>query len=266
MKRTWAAYLLVLLLLAAPAAVQAQFTYTTNNSAITLAKYTGTGGAVVISNFVTIIGNQAFVACHSLTSVTIPGSVTSIGQEAFLECNSLTNASMANGVTSIGGQAFDDCTNLTSVTIPGSATSIGAEAFSGCSSLTSAYFLGNARTSYTGAFLGDNDNVLTTYYLPGTTGWSLTFWGYPSSGPPAVLWNPLIQAGGANFGVLNNEFGFNITNGSTTNIPIVVEACTNLACPVWTPLTNVNLTNGLFYFNEPLQTNSSGRYYRISSP
>ena len=211
MKRTWAAYLLVLLLLAAPAAVQAQFTYTTNNSAITLAKYTGTGGAVVISNFVTIIGNQAFVACHSLTSVTIPGSVTSIGQEAFLECNSLTNASMANGVTSIGGQAFDDCTNLTSVTIPGSATSIGAEAFSGCSSLTSAYFLGNARTSYTGAFLGDNDNVLTTYYLPGTTGWSLTFWGYPSSGPPAVLWNPLIQAGGANFGVLNNEFGFNIT-------------------------------------------------------
>ena len=59
MKTTWNC-LLVLLLLAAPAAVQAQFTYTTNNGAITLTGYTGSGGAVVISNFVTSIGSDAF--------------------------------------------------------------------------------------------------------------------------------------------------------------------------------------------------------------
>ena len=62
----------------------------------------------------------------------------------------------------------------------------------------------------------------------------------------------------------NNQFGFNITG--TSNIPIVVEACTNLASPVWTALQSLTLTNGLFYFSEPLQTNGSGRYYRISSP
>ena len=54
--------LLGLLLLAAPAAVQAQFDYATNNGAITLTEYTNAGGAVVISNFVTSIGDYAFYA------------------------------------------------------------------------------------------------------------------------------------------------------------------------------------------------------------
>jgi len=58
--------LLVLLLLAAPAAVQAQFTYTTDAGAITIAGYTGPGGSV--ANPATInglpvssIGTNAFV-------------------------------------------------------------------------------------------------------------------------------------------------------------------------------------------------------------
>lgn len=38
----------VLLLLTLPAPVQAQFTFTTNNGAITITGYTGPGGAVVI--------------------------------------------------------------------------------------------------------------------------------------------------------------------------------------------------------------------------
>jgi hypothetical protein len=46
----------------------------------------------------------------------------------------------------------------------------------------------------------------------------------------------------------------------------VVEACTNLASPVWVPLQTNSLTNGSFYFSEPLQTNVSGRYYRVVSP
>jgi hypothetical protein len=74
----------------------------------------------------------------------------------------------------------------------------------------------------------------------------------------------LIQTGDGNFAVRNNQFGFNITG--TTNIPIVVEACTNLANTNWTGLQSVTLTNGVFHFSEPLQTNSSGRFYRVSSP
>jgi len=64
--------------------------------------------------------------------------------------------------------------------------------------------------------------------------------------------------------VQNNQFGFDIS--STNTIRIVVEACTNLANPVWTPLTNVTLTTGSFYFSEPIQAGSPSRYYRISSP
>ena len=105
----------------------------------------------------------------------------------------------------------------------------------------------------------DGSNT-TVYYLPGTTGWSNTF-----AGVSAVLWRPQIQASGANFGVQNNQFGFNITNGSTTNIPIVVEACTNLAGPVWIPLTNVILTNS-FYFSDPGWTNYPVRFYGLGFP
>jgi hypothetical protein len=79
-----------------------------------------------------------------------------------------------------------------------------------------------------------------------------------------VLWNPSIQTGGANFGLQSNQFGFDITG--TTNIPIVVEASTNLAQPVWVPLQSMTLTNGSVHFSEPLQTNSAARFYRIGFP
>ena len=105
---------------------------------------------------------------------------------------------------------------------------------------------------------------LTTYYLPGTTGWSLAFWGYPSSGPPAVLWNPVVQTSGSGFGINNNQFGFNIVG--TAGISIVVEACTNLACQVWTPIQTNTLTNGSCCFSVPLQANSPCLFYRISPP
>jgi hypothetical protein len=64
-----------LLFLLLPCAGQAQFMYSTNGSVITLTEYTGSGGAVTVSNFVTSIGAGAFVNCSSLTSVTIPNSV-----------------------------------------------------------------------------------------------------------------------------------------------------------------------------------------------
>ncbi|MGA2867045.1 MAG: leucine-rich repeat domain-containing protein, partial [Verrucomicrobiota bacterium] len=131
----------LLLLLALPAVVEAQFAYTTNNGAITITGYTGPGGAVTIPSTtnglpVTSIGDYAFSYCGSLTGVTIPNSVTSIGGDAFFFCTSLTNVTIGNGVTSIGGGAFASCTSLSSVTIPNSVTNIGKYAFEDCTSLT----------------------------------------------------------------------------------------------------------------------------------
>jgi hypothetical protein len=64
-----------LLLLAVPAALQAQYTWTTNNGAVIITGYTGPGGAVTIPATitgvpVTSLGNYAF-SNLDVTSVTI---------------------------------------------------------------------------------------------------------------------------------------------------------------------------------------------------
>ena len=266
------------------------FTYTTNaGNTLTITGYIGYGSAVAIPtninnlpvtaigngensvfssslNSVTIpgsitsIASNAFSDCTSLTSVGMGANVTSIGPFAFYQCISLTNITLGNSVASIGASAFSQCLSLASVTIPGSVTNIGSDAFQGCSGLTGAYFQGNAPSADATVFA--NDNNATAYYLPGTTGWGATFGGIPTALP--FLPNPMILSTGPGFGVQSNSFGFVVS--WATNIPVVVEACTNLDSPVWIPLQTNTPTNGSFFFSEPLQTNGSGRYYRLSSP
>lgn len=113
-----------------------------NDETVTITKYTGVGGEVVIPDTideksVTSIGNYAFRNCTDLTSITIPDSVTLIGDSAFYRCTGLTSVTISNSVKSIGGSAFFYCTGLTRITIPDSVTSIGSSAFYDCTSLTS---------------------------------------------------------------------------------------------------------------------------------
>jgi hypothetical protein len=114
--------LTLLLLFALPAAVQAQFNYTTNQGAITITQYTGPGGAVTIPNkmnglLVTTIARNAFSSCASVTSVTIGTNVTTIGRRAFWRCTGLTSVTIPVRVTSIGSSPFGWCTNLTNITV-----------------------------------------------------------------------------------------------------------------------------------------------------
>jgi hypothetical protein len=129
--------ILLVLWLALPAVVQAQFTYTINNGTVTITKYTGPGGAVTIPGtinglLVTSIGNWAFNECTYLTGVTIPSSVSSIGDAAFNYCTNLAGVTIPGRVTSIGDYAFNNCAHLSSVTIGGGVTRIGLCAFAGC--------------------------------------------------------------------------------------------------------------------------------------
>ena len=65
--------------------------------------------------------------------------LTSIGDEAFVWCNKLISLTIPNSVTSIGEEAFRLCTRLRSVTIPSSVTSIGQYLFYGCDALSSIF-------------------------------------------------------------------------------------------------------------------------------
>jgi hypothetical protein len=259
---------------------------------------------VVLGTGVTNVGNFAFAYCTGLPAITVPNNVASIGVEAFYSCSNLVNAFIdsdnvgdyafsscgnlgsvvfGNGVTNIGVGAFANCSGLASVTIPSSVTDIGGGAFSSCDSLTSviigsgvnrvgagaffndynlqaAYFQGDAPilTGIQELFQGANAAVVKIYYLPGAVGWNSNFVGLP-----ALLWNPVIQTTDGSFGLQSNCFGFNIIG--TANIPIVVEASTNLANPTWAPLLTGTLTNGAIYFSDPGWTNYPGRFYRVRS-
>jgi len=150
-------------LLAAPAA-HAQFNLTTNNGAITITGYTGSGGAVIIPDQisglpVTGIGDWAFYST-GVINVTISDTVTNIGDGAFFDCESLTNIAIGANVASIGDWAFAFCSSLTNVNFRGNPPVLGG----------------------TNVFYGDS---ATVNYLPGSAGWGPTF-----GGLGAVLWNP----------------------------------------------------------------------------
>ncbi|MEI7728551.1 MAG: leucine-rich repeat protein [Verrucomicrobiota bacterium] len=133
---------LVLLLLALPITVSAQYNYTVTDGTVTITGYTGPGGDVAIPSIlsglpVTDIGDQAFYHCDRLISITIPNSVTSIGFAAFQTCTNLTSVIIPNSVTNIRGWAFNHCSRLTNVMIPSTVNSIEEAAFAGCTSLNS---------------------------------------------------------------------------------------------------------------------------------
>ena len=151
---------MLLVLLALPAAVQAQsiytngLIYTTGPYGITITGYAGPGGSVTIPAQipdegvpVTSIGDGAFAECTNLTSVSIGWYVTSVGWAAFSQCASLT-AIMVDDLnptfSSVEGVLFNKSqTTLIqypgglagAYAIPNSVTSIAGDAFFGCVNL-----------------------------------------------------------------------------------------------------------------------------------
>jgi hypothetical protein len=146
--------------------------------------------------------------------------------------------------------------------IPASVSSLGSFAFSGCGSLVCVYFLGNAPFGDLSVFEDaprDSLDPATVYYLNGATGFGTNF-----AGLPAVSMVKVGPAGGAVVGVNNGQFTMFFLG--QMNSTVVLEACTNLAASVWTPILTNTLAPISFNFSEPLQTNGCGRYYRVTQP
>lgn len=152
------------------------YTYTTNNGAITITKYIGPGGDVTIPSAiheipVTTIDYGAFWSCTNVTSIAIPESVDSISDGVFTGCNRLEafavdpanpayssldgvlfnqaqtalircpqakagHYTVPGSVTRIDHAAFASCSGLSSVTLPDTIVTIAPDAFYWCTSLT----------------------------------------------------------------------------------------------------------------------------------
>jgi hypothetical protein len=213
---------------------------------------------IAIPNSVTSIGDNAFGGCTGLASVTIPDSVIHLGNGAFAGCSSLANATVG---CNIAASAFAYCQSLTDVTIGQSVTIIGDSAFWYCTSLMGIHFNGTPP-----ALVGGNmfwpDYGATIYFLPGTAGW-----GPPFGGRPIDFWvlpYPVILTTAPRFGIQTNRFGFIIS--WATNVPVVVEACTSLANPAWSPVATNTLAGGWSYFSDAAWTKYPARFYRVRSP
>ena len=162
------------------------YNFSGNEAEVTSSNNPGSySGILVIPEFVgkdektyrvTSIGEEAFLDCRTLTSITIPNYLTHIGSYAFFGCRSLTEVhikdmeawckitfgeshsnplyyakhlymngqeikdlTIPDSIATINNYAFYNCSDLKTITLPGSITSIGHDAFSWCSSLTDVY-------------------------------------------------------------------------------------------------------------------------------
>ena len=252
----------------------------------------GRAGTYTLPSSIRTVRQNAFTGSIGITNLIIPSTMTSLLDSALWGCDSLISITVdpdnpsyssldgvffnknrttliqypsgrtgrytvPSGVTTVYGRAFYFVGGLTSVTIPASVTLMLDWAFMGCTNLQGVYFEAGPPGAAYGVFEGADRATL--YYLPGTV-WDPTF-----AGRPTALWNPLIQRDDPSFGVQTSGFGFSITG--TTNIPLVIEACADLANAAWTLLQTTNIPgDGSIYFNDPNWTNYSARYYRLRPP
>ena len=260
-----------------------------NKNGTTLVLYPyGRAGSYAVPDGTTSIGYSAFYFRRGLTSVTLPASLSSIADGAFGSCSALaaftvdgnnavlssingvlfdkaqttilqfppanpaTSYTLPSSVRNIYNSAFIDCRGLTSVTIGGGVTNIGSYAFAYCQGVTGFFFLGNPPNADPTAFW--RDTSATAYYLPGTTGWTSTYDGLPTT--LGTLPYPLILNSGPQAG------GFGFTVSWLTNISVVVEATTTLANPLWLPLQTNVPSSGTIQFLDPNWKNYPSRFYR----
>jgi hypothetical protein len=88
--------LLAFLMLALPAALHAQFTYTESGGSVTITGYTGSNDVLTIPATINAfpvvnIGVGAFAYFYGITSVTLPDSIISIESNAFFGDDLLDN-------------------------------------------------------------------------------------------------------------------------------------------------------------------------------
>ncbi len=246
---------------------------------------------VTIPASVTNLGEQVFVACLGMTAInvdghnafyasvngvvfdkglttllqwpmglggsyTVPEGVVIIPDSAF-QFSAVSSVTLPSSVTTIGASAFAACP-LTNVVIEGSLTNLGDNAFADCPFLRCVFFMANAppRMSLSQfASLGVQEGAI--WYLPGTTGWP----SWVPSNPSRLggVWSGALDVPGVQAG------HFTLQIGTAAHLPVLLEACTNLAIGAWVPLRTSNRDRhpDVFSFQDPASALYPARFYRI---
>ena len=124
---------------------------------------------IILSNYITHIGNAAFEECKRIANIVLPNSVTSIGDSAFSGCTGLTSIEIPNSVITIGRYVFLGCSSLKSIIIPDSVTTMGKAIFENSTNLESVTipFVGDGiNNAYLGYMFGADSQLSNSEYVP----------------------------------------------------------------------------------------------------
>lgn len=121
--------------------------------------YTGESDLVIPETVdgqtVTILGEDSFAYCTTLTTVFLPDTVTEIRDGAFRECTSLRGMLIPESVVYLGDEVFENCKSMEAICIASSSTFFGFNVFDSCQSLRYIFFNGYSEewTSRYGEFI-----------------------------------------------------------------------------------------------------------------
>lgn len=100
------------------------------------------------------IGNNAFIWCENLKTVTFKKGVNSLGESVFSNCSSLQSVILPSSLKKIPSFTFSDCVKLKTVTLPSKVTTVSEFAFYNCKGLTTISLSKNLKTLYAETFSG----------------------------------------------------------------------------------------------------------------
>ena len=141
------------------ASPESDFTVKVADNKVTITKYKGAGGEVVIPNTiggvaVTAIAANAFYENDTITSVTLPDGLESIGEYAFYKCSNIETINFNEGLKTTEKYSFGRCTSLKEIELPDTMIKLGDQVFGHCTSITRVYIPKSVEDVDLGPFSG----------------------------------------------------------------------------------------------------------------
>lgn len=221
--------------------------------------YSGTNAVAI---FQTIGGYNSGTICHFRAVGVNSNLQYSYGRDLTFTCAvppvavTIAASGVGNSVATLHGTVNAKGTSTSAIFEYGLTTSYGSK-------ITNAPVInGNSAIAQQVSLTGLKASTAYHYRMVGRNNISQYGYGNDLIFTTACTNTPMFSTTPADQGT--NNFGFSVNWGSGR--VVIVDACTNLAKPIWIPLQTNTLIGNSLDFNDPKWTNYIGRFYRIRSP